>query len=157
MTEGTPRLWLISQLFPGLSLRAGREQGRARRQGRSLGPSSLVLSHPIPGAHASGMGDLIWPSASHGADEAAPVSGSQCCTFCVCVLGLRLHLSMCSDVPCSMCAWDSWLWEVMWAVPLPHVTAVSGANASPAVSVFQRRIVGTALMKRPVLSLPVSA
>lgn len=156
MSEGTPCLWLISLLFPGLSLRTGREQGRARGQGQSLKPRSLVPSYPIPGTQASGMGGLIWLSASHGADEAARVSGSQC-TFCVCVLGLRLHLSMCSDVPCSMCAWDSWLWEVMWAVPLPHVAAVSRANASPAVSVFQRRIVGTALMKRPVLSLPVSA
>lgn len=41
---------------------------------------------------------------------------------------------------------------------LPLIFAVSRVPmVALAVSVFQRRIVGTALMKRPVLSLPVSA
>lgn len=41
---------------------------------------------------------------------------------------------------------------------LPLIFAVSRVPmVALAVSVFQRRIVGTALTKRPVLSLPVSA
>lgn len=42
-----------------------------------------------------------------------------------------------------------------------HITLLCAVSQVPmvalAVSVFQRRIVGTALTKRPVLSLPVSA
>lgn len=49
--------------------------------------------------------------------------------------------------------------RMYWVSPmLPLIFAVSRVPmVALAVSVFQRRIVGTALMKRPVLSLPVSA
>lgn len=64
---------------------------------------------------------------------------------------------------CDM--WYQWLqpWltceRVNWiSAMLPLVFAMSPVPmVALAVSVFQRRIVGTALTKRPVLSLPVSA
>lgn len=52
-----------------------------------------------------------------------------------------------------MCEGMDWV-----SAMLPLTFAVSRVPmVALAVSVFQRRIVGTALTKRPVLSLPVSA
>lgn len=55
-----------------------------------------------------------------------------------------------SQLMCEQMCWVS--------ATLPLTFAVSRVPmVAPAVSVFQRRIVGTALTNRPVLSLPVSA
>lgn len=77
---------------------------------------------------------------------------------CVCRLG-ALVVSVCCDVlhrrlqPWLMCESMYWVNTM-----LPLIFAVSRVPmVALAVSVFQRRIVGTALTKRPVLSLPVSA
>lgn len=61
----------------------------------------------------------------------------------------------------------AWCGVVLWhaapvaCVRMGWVSAILAVSLVPmvalAVSVFQRRIVGTALTKRPVLSLPVSA
>lgn len=72
---------------------------------------------------------------------------------------VALVVSVCCDV---LYQWlQPWLTceRMYWVnATLPLIFAVSRVPmVALAVSVFQRRIVGTALTKRPVLSLPVSA
>lgn len=79
----------------------------------------------------------------------------------VCVPSWGSGCVQCGVVTCCSRGLEPWLTcvKMYWvSARLPLIFAVSRVPmVALAVSVFQRRIVGTALMKRPVLSLPVSA
>lgn len=144
---------------------------RAEGKARSIEPVLLSL-HPLPPEVPTAC-PRLWASGlpahlevSHGPGDVSPEpQGPQCVQAHMQVVIVRAvsdsvlsGVLFCCTVlpqglqPCFICEDGLGQYRVSFLCAVSRVPMVTLA-----VSVFQRRIVGTALMKRPVLSLPVSA